>query len=86
MGDIYSSATRAVVWLGRPTPAMALAMSNARCCRFFERSYTHKPVYWSALEFTATFSRRMRRKRLNVLLRVQEGRLDILTHPYWTRM
>lgn len=43
-------------------------------------------MHWLKLGLATTFSRRARREKLLALLQATEGRLDILSLPYWTRM
>jgi len=53
---------------------------------YWERRYTRKSFRWPKLELAAKFSRRKTRERVLALLQAYEGRLDILSLPYWTRM
>ncbi|KAI0409898.1 hypothetical protein F4802DRAFT_5722 [Xylaria palmicola] len=81
MGIIYTNASRVLVWLGTPSPAMSVACSWA-IKHSGMLGYLHRLrcKILSSLSYATC-------QRISVeLVKILVGFIEISSHPYWTRM
>ncbi|GKZ18502.1 hypothetical protein AbraIFM66951_003382 [Aspergillus brasiliensis] len=83
MGQIYTSASRVIAWLGESNPDIeeAVAYFNAR-----QGEQTGKSAYWHEIWGKHTLSIQEEQEKYLAMISASIGNLDILSAPYWQRL